>query len=191
MRARGAVAPATELRDLGDIQHRPTRGNVAKITKMWTTRAVIVALLAAATLTSTGHAVSTPTAGLLDDNALAVERSVPGFAGTWVDGGTLVVASTRGTGALAGQARHELARLLGRPDFASLPVAVRPARYTFGERTGGPDAVSHAGLGRPGWRGCGRGPRRAHQHRRHQRHRPVAVDGHLGHDHDRPAGRVI
>ncbi len=118
---------------------------------MWTTRAVIVALLAAATLTSTGHAVSTPTAGLLDDNALAaVERSVPGFAGTWVDGGTLVVASTRGTGALAGQARHELARLLGRPDFASLPVAVRPARYTFGELTGWHDAVSHAVLGLPG-----------------------------------------
>ena len=38
---------------------------------------------------------------------------------------------------------------------------------------------------RRGRRGRPRGP---HQHRGDQRHRPVPVDGHLGHHHDRPAG---
>ena len=37
-------------------------------------------------------------------------------------------------------------------------------------------------------RGRRRGPRRAHLDRRHQRHRPVPVDGDLGHHHDRAVG---
>ena len=40
-------------------------------------------------------------------------------------------------------------------------------------------------------RGRRRGPGRPHQHRRDQRHRPVPVDGHLGHHHHRPVGGVI
>ena len=44
--------------------------------------------------------------------------------------------------------------------------------------------------GGPAGRGRRGGPRGPHQHRGHQRHRPVPVDGHLGHHHDRPAGGV-
>ena len=45
--------------------------------------------------------------------------------------------------------------------------------------------------GGPAGVGVAVGPRRAHLHRRDQRHRPVPVDGDLGHHHDRQVGGVI
>ena len=46
-------------------------------------------------------------------------------------------------------------------------------------------------LGRARGRGRGRRPRGPDEHRGDQRHRPLPVHGHLGHDHDRPVGRVM
>ncbi len=98
--------------------------------------AVLLGASVAAVPGSAATVVRSTSAELLYDDALAeVGRAVPGFAGTWVDAdtGELVVSLTHPSGAAAGAARGELARLLDRSDLAGLRVVARPARYSFGE----------------------------------------------------------
>lgn len=115
------------------------------------TRAALPALVAATSLIGTGsHAAPVPVSALYDDALVAIEQSVPEFAGVWVEDGKLVVSLTKPGLAVAAQARDSLTRVLGRPDLASLPVSVRPARFTFSTLKGWRDSITADVLTLPG-----------------------------------------
>ena len=116
-------------------------------------RSALLALIAATTLTGTGHGAVAAAAPAVpyDDALVAVGRSVPEFAGVWMDAdGSLVVSLTRPGEAIAARARDELARRLGRPDLAGAAVRVRPARYAFTDLKAWHDAISSDVLGLSG-----------------------------------------
>ena len=71
------------------------------------------------------------------------------------------------------------------------PLVVRQGADLLGRRDHDPLLPRLHRQRWPGRRGRGRGPRRADLDRGHQRHRPVLVDGDLGHDHDREAGGLM
>ena len=116
-----------------------------------TVRSLTLALLLAAAGTPAAGRAATPstTSTLSYDDALA-SVGVPGFAGAWVEGRTLVVYLTDPSAGAARAARTELARLLGRADLVRRPVEPRPARYTFRQLKGWHDALLGDVLALPG-----------------------------------------
>ena len=90
-----------------------------------------------------------------------------------------------------GQSHRHLRPLLQRvPAAGRRAVVLRQGAGLRGHRHPHPLLPRLHRLRRARRGGRGRGPRGPHQHRGRQRHRPVPVDGDLGHHHDRETGGV-
>ncbi|HEX7168325.1 MAG TPA: hypothetical protein VF230_15200 [Acidimicrobiales bacterium] len=123
--------------------------------RTWLAAALVASWLVATPTTAADVPMLSASGATYDDVLVAVAESVPGFAGAWLDGGSLVVRLVHAReGAVAAAdgivARRALAGALGRPEIAAMLVVVRSAAFSFRELKRWHDAVSREALALPG-----------------------------------------